>query len=373
MAGFSFSKILKASGNEFLTKAGDARGVIDEWISTGSYSLNALVSGDIFKGIPNNRAIMFAGEESVGKTLFTQFICKQSMSSKYRPLYFDTEGSVDETAFTPQGFVKNKDYEILPIKTIEDLRIQAYKMIDAYKEYYQELTTPEAYAAREKLLFVVDSIGMLTSNSAMKNLDKGEVKRDMSKQQLLRELFRDITMDMSVLKIPMILVNHTYDAIGAYVPTKVVSGGGGAKYGASTIISLTKTKARDKDKKQVGVIIKARATKSRFIRENKEVEMYLDFNKGLNPYYGLDQFLVDESIIARKSSNRNDYYLIYKGKTDKGDYPLIKNVVWKEPDVVAEILPLINEKVKAEFCFGEGENAIDDVFDDNSSGDLSPE
>lgn len=364
MAGFSLKKIVKASGNEYVTKAGDSRGIIDEWISSGSYSLNGLISGDIFKGIPNNRSIMFAGEESVGKTLFTQFICKQSMKSKYRPLYFDTEGSVDETAFAPGGYIKNEDYEILPVKTIEDLRIQAYQMINAYKEYYLEQNTDELYKAREKLLFVVDSIGMLTSASAVKNLDRGEVKRDMSKQQLLRELFRDITMDMSVLKIPMILVNHTYDAIGAYVPTKIVSGGGGAKYGASTIISLSKTKFRDKDKKQIGVIIKAKATKSRFIRENKEVEIYLDFAKGLNPYYGLDQFLVDESIIARKSSNRNDYYLIYKGKVDKGDYPLIKSVVWNHPEIIKDILPLINEKVKSEFCFGEGENPKDDLFDD---------
>jgi hypothetical protein len=193
---------------------------------------------------------------------------------------------------------------------------------------------------------------MLTSGGAIKNLEKGEVKRDMSKQQMLRELFRDITMDMSVLKVPLIPVNHVYEVIGAYVPTQAVSGGGGAKYGASTIITLKKKAERDVDKKQVGVIITARATKSRFVRENKEVEIYLNFETGINPYYGLDQFLKDETIIKRKSANRHDYYLVYKGLNEKGEYPLINGVVWKHPEIVKEILPLINERVKAEFGFG---------------------
>lgn len=363
---FNFGKIIAAAGNEYVTKAGDSRGIIDEWISTGSYALNALCSGDIFKGIANNRSTMFAGIESVGKSLFTKFICNEAMKMKYRVIYFDTEGAVDETTFTPFGWEKGKDFDILPVKTIEDLRVQVYAILSKYKEYYNELDNAN-YASRDKLLFVVDSIGMLTSGGAIKNLEKGEVKRDMSKQQMLRELFRDITMDMSVLKIPLIPVNHVYEVIGAYVPTQAVSGGGGAKYGASTIITLKKGKARDKDKKQVGVIITARATKSRFVRENKEVEIYLDFTTGINPYYGLDQFLADGEIIARKSPTRHDYYLVYKGKDEKGEYPLIKDVVWKHPDIVNEILPLINEKVKSEFGFGgtgvsNGNESEDDIL-----------
>ena len=82
------------------------------------------------------------------------------------------------------------------------------------------------------------------------------------------------------------------------------------------------------------------------------MQIYLDFHKGINPFYGLDQFLADETIIKRKSANRHDYYLVYKGKDEKGEYPLIKDVVWKHPEIVNEILPLINEKVKEVFGFG---------------------
>lgn len=362
--GFNFSKIVAAAGNEYMTKAGDIRGITDEWISTGSYALNALISGDIFKGIPNNKATMFAGIESVGKSLFTKFICNNAMKMGYRVVYFETEGAVDEDTFKPLGWVKDEHYQILPVKTIEDLRTQAYSVVEKYKEYYKKEVTDSNYKDRAKLLFVVDSIGMLSSKGAEKNLDKGEVKRDMTKQQQLRELFRDLCIDLSVLKIPFIPVNHVYEVIGAYVRTQAVSGGGGGKYGASTIISLKKKAARNNDKKQIGAIITANNPKSRKTVENTEVEIYLNFEKGINPYYGLDKFLEDETIIKRKSPRSPEYLLVYKGQNEKGEYPSVNGVVWKHPEVINEILPLINEKVKELFEFGGSGLADDGSFAD---------
>ena len=369
---FNFGKMIEASGNEYVTKAGDKRGVIDEWISTGSYALNGLISGSIYKGIPNNRSVMFAGIEAVGKSLFTKFICNSAMNMKYHPVYFDTEGSVDEDTFADLGRIKNKDYEILPVKTIEDLRVQIYKIIDSYKEYYKSLTDEE-YVDRDKLLMVVDSIGMLSSSANIKNLEKGEVKRDLTKQQALRELFRDITMDLNVLKIPLIPVNHVYESIDPYSEKFKVSGGGGGRYGASAILTLAKKKARDKDKKQVGVIITATAAKSRFVRESSKVEIYLDFNKGLNPYYGLDQFLEDEDILAKKRG-KDEYFMIYKGKTENGEYPTLVGVPWKNKEVIPEILPLIDKKVQDSFSFGgsginETEDYLEDDLEDNLEGE----
>lgn len=346
---FNFGKIIESAGNEYVTKAGDKRGIIDEWISTKCYALNGLIGGSIFKGIPNNRSVMFAGIEAVGKSLFTKFICNSSMDMKYHPVYFDTEGSVDEETFEEFGRVKGKDYDILPVKTIDELRVQMYKILDGYKDYYKDITDAD-YEDREKLLFVIDSIGMLTSSGNIKNLEKGEVKRDMSKQQSLRELFRDVTMDMGVLKVPLIPVNHVYETIDPYGEKFKVSGGGGARYGASSIITLAKKKARDKDKKQVGVIITATATKSRFVREGSKVEIYLDFKKGLNPYYGLDQFLDDDDILSKKRG-KDEYFMIYKGKVN-GEYPTLVGTPWKDKDVVNEILPLIDQKVKDNFGFG---------------------
>jgi len=361
---FNFSKIVASAGNEYLTKAGDLRGITDEWISTGSYILNALISGDMFKGIPNNKATMFAGIESVGKSLFTKFICHNAMKMGYCVVYFETEGAVDEDTFKPLGWIKDVHYQILPVKTIEDLRLQSYAIVDKYKEYYNKEVNESNYAQRFKLLLVVDSIGMLSSKGAEKNLDKGEVKRDMSKQQQLRELFRDLCVDLSVLKIPLIPVNHVYEVIGAYVPTQAVSGGGGGKYGASTIISLKKKAAKNDDKKQIGIFITAKNPKSRKTLENSEVDIYLNFENGINQYYGLDAFLEDETIIKRKSPRSTEYLLIYKGANAKGEYPTIEGVVWKHPEVVKEILPLINEKVKERFSFGGSGLASEDYVEE---------
>lgn len=360
---FNFGKIISATGNEYVTKAGDLRGIIDEWISSNSYALNGLIGGSIFKGIPNNRSVMFAGIEAVGKSLFTKFICIQAMSMGYFPVYFDTEGAVDEDTFAGSGKVKGVDYEILPVKTIDDLRVQMYKMIDEYKEYYDSLNDEE-YPKRSKLLFVIDSIGMLTSAGNIKNLEKGEVKRDMSKQQSLRELFRDVTMDMGRLKIPLIPVNHVYETIDPYGEKFKVSGGGGARYGASSIITLAKKKARDKDKKQIGVIITATAAKSRFVREGSKVEIYLDFQKGLQPYYGLDQFLDDGDILEKKRG-KEEYFMIYKGKDEKGEYPTLVGSPWKKENraIAEEILPLIDKKVQETFGFGsDGTSSEDDDY-----------
>lgn len=370
---FNFGKIISATGNEYVTKAGDKRGIIDEWISSNSYALNALIGGSIFKGIPNNRSVMFAGIEAVGKSLFTKFICVQAMNMNYHPVYFDTEGAVDEDTFIESGKVKGVDYDILPVKTIDDLRVQMYKIIDSYKEYYDSLTEEE-YASREKILLVIDSIGMLTSAGNIKNLEKGEVKRDMSKQQSLRELFRDVTMDLGRLKIPLIPVNHVYETIDPYGEKFKVSGGGGARYGASSIITLAKKKARDKDKKQIGVIITATAAKSRFVREGSKVEIYLDFQKGLQPYYGLDQFLDDGDILEKKRG-KDEYLMIYKGKNEKGEYPTLVGSPWKKEnkEVAQEILQLIDNKVLDTFGFGSSGTSEDEedefLSDDTTTGE----
>jgi hypothetical protein len=153
---FNFGKIVEAAGNKYVTKSGDVRGIIDEYISTKCYALNALVSGSIYGGIPNNRSTMFAGIEAVGKSLFTKFICDSSMKMKYHPCYFDTEASVDENTFKSLGWTKGEHYDIFPVKTIDDLRVQMYLMLDKYKEYYDSLS-PEEYADREKILSIDSS------------------------------------------------------------------------------------------------------------------------------------------------------------------------------------------------------------------------
>ena len=136
-------------------------------------------------------------------------------------------------------------------------------------------------------MFVLDSLGMLSTEKEIRDaLDEKNV-RDMTKAQLVKGTFRMLTLKLGQAKIPMLVTNHTYDVVGAYVPTKEMGGGSGLKYAASTIVYLSKKKEKD-GKEVIGNIIKAKTHKSRLTKENRQVEVRLYYDeRGLDKYYGL--------------------------------------------------------------------------------------
>ena len=136
-------------------------------------------------------------------------------------------------------------------------------------------------------MFVLDSLGMLSTEKEITDALNDKQVRDMTKSQLVKGAFRMLTLKLGQANIPLIVTNHTYDVIGSYVPTKEMGGGSGLKYASSTIIYLSKKKEKDKTE-VVGNIIKAKTAKSRLSRENKQVEIRLYYDeRGLDRYYGL--------------------------------------------------------------------------------------
>ena len=136
-------------------------------------------------------------------------------------------------------------------------------------------------------MFVLDSLGMLSTEKEIRDALDDKQVRDMTKSQLVKGAFRMLTLKLGQAHIPLIVTNHTYDVIGSYVPTKEMGGGSGLKYAASTIIYLSKKKEKDKTE-VVGNLIKAKTAKSRLSKENKEVEIRLYYDeRGLDRYYGL--------------------------------------------------------------------------------------
>ena len=136
-------------------------------------------------------------------------------------------------------------------------------------------------------MFVLDSLGMLSTEKEITDALNEKNVRDMTKAQLVKGTFRMLTLKLGQAKIPMLVTNHTYDVVGAYVPTKEMGGGSGLKYAASTIVYLSKKKEKD-GKDVIGNIIKAKAAKSRLTKENKDVEIRLYYDeRGLDRYYGL--------------------------------------------------------------------------------------
>jgi len=272
-------EIVKEIGDEYTQIASD----IDEterFIDTGSYIFNGLISGSIFGGVSSNRITAIAGETSTGKTYFSLAIVKNFLDTHPDGycLYFDTEAAVNKGLLESRG-IDTTRLVVVNVVTVEEFRGKALKAVDIYLKSDEE--------NRKPCMFVLDSLGMLSTEKEIRDALDDKQVRDMTKSQLVKGAFRMLTLKLGQANIPLIVTNHTYDVIGSYVPTKEMGGGSGLKYAASTIIYLGKKKEKDKTE-VVGNIIKAKTVKSRLSRENKQVEIRLYYDeRGLDRYYGL--------------------------------------------------------------------------------------
>jgi RecA/RadA recombinase len=271
--------IVKEIGDDFTKLASD----IDEtesYVDTGSYVFNALVSGSIFGGVSGNKITAIAGESSTGKTFFSLAVVKNFLDSNPDGycLYFDTEAAVNKPLLESRGIDLTR-FVVVNVVTIEEFRNKALKAIDIYSKSPVE--------ERKPCMFVLDSLGMLSTSKEINDVLNDKEVRDMTKSQLIKGTFRMLTLKLGQANVPLIVTNHTYDVIGAYVPTKEMGGGSGLKYAASSIIYLSKKKEKD-GTEVIGNLIKAKTHKSRISKENKDVTIRLYYDeRGLDRYYGL--------------------------------------------------------------------------------------
>ena len=263
-------------------------------IDTGSYILNAAISGSLYGGVPNNKISAFAGESATGKTFFVLGVLKQFLADNAEGgvIYFDTEAAVTKQMMEERG-IDTKRVIISEPCSIEEFRTNATRILTTYIERGKDAPP---------MMMVLDSLGMLSSAKELADTEAGTDKRDMTKAQLLRGTFRVLSLKLAKANVPLLVTNHVYDVIGAYVPTKEISGGSGLKYAASSIVMLGKKK--DKEGTDViGNIIKATMHKSRFTKEQKKIEVKLSYDTGLDRYYGLLD-LAEKYDIIKKVSTR---------------------------------------------------------------------
>ena len=271
--------IVKEIGDEYTKLAADIDDT-ERYVDTGSYIFNGLVSGSIFGGVSGNKITAIAGESSTGKTFFSLAVVKNFLDSNPTGycLYFDTEAAVNKQLLESRGIDMTR-LVVVNVVTIEDFRSKALRAVDIYLKTSEEDRNP--------CMFVLDSLGMLSTEKEITDALNDKQVRDMTKSQLVKGAFRMLTLKLGQANVPLIVTNHTYDVIGSYVPTKEMGGGSGLKYAASTIIYLSKAKEKD-GKEVIGNIIKAKTHKSRLSKENKEVKIRLYYDeRGLDKYYGL--------------------------------------------------------------------------------------
>jgi RecA/RadA recombinase len=271
--------LIKEIGDEHASLASDISET-EEYVDTGSYVFNALVSGSIFGGISRNKITAIAGESSTGKTFFALSVVKDFLNRDPDAivLYFDTESAITPSLLTDRGIDTDR-LVVLNVVTIEEFRTKALQCVDKYMKQDPD--------DRQPMMFVLDSLGMLSTEKEINDALADKQVRDMTKSQLVKGAFRMLTLKLGQANVPLVVTNHTYDVIGAYVPTKEMGGGSGLKYAASSIIYLSKTKEKD-GKEVIGNLIKAKTVKSRLSKENQQavIRLYYDA-RGLDRFYGL--------------------------------------------------------------------------------------
>lgn len=289
---------------------------IDEWISTGNFLLNAQLSGSLFGGYPNSRSICVAGESGTGKTFLTLNACREAQKMGYNIIYMDSEAAVDED--TIKNFGVNPDaFRYQPISTPQEVRHFVANLCDTLKK------VKDKGNELPKIMLVLDSLGNLATNKERGDAMSGNDKKDMTKQQELRSLFRVITTDLAEMKIPFIFTNHTYASIGSFIPGQTISGGGGAIYNASVILQLSKAGLKEGAvgangyAMKTGIVVTSKPAKNRFARP-LPVKFHISFYKGMNPYVGLEEFINWENcgIQRGKLIAEKDFIKFFKEGTD---------------------------------------------------------
>ena len=305
----SFIKdLVKASGNEYANVVSDgvAAGDVDSFVDTGSYIFNALLSGSLYGGLPKNKITAIAGESATGKTYFALGMCKQFLDDNPEAavIYFESESAISKEMIEDRGIDSNR-IVIVPVVTVQEFRNQAINILDKYLE------TPED--KRPPMAMCLDSLGMLSTTKEIEHTAEGKETRDMTRAQVVKGAFRVLTLKLGRAGVPMIVTNHTYDVIGSMFPQKEMGGGSGLKYAASSIIYLSKKKEKE-GTEVVGNIIHCKNAKSRLTVENRMVDVRLNYETGLDRYYGLLDLALASGIF-KKASTRIE---LPSGKTEFG-------------------------------------------------------
>ena len=331
--------LINVSGNEYASKVSDGMlGKVNDYIDTGSYILNALLSGSIHKGLPSNKITAFAGESATGKTFFLLGIVKQFLTDNPSGgvLYFESESALTPEMIEERDIDKTRFIQ-LPVATIQDFAQQASRVVDKHIE-----------KSEAPLLLCLDSLGMLSTAKEVEDITEGANKVDMTKARIVKGAFRVLTLKLAKAGIPLLVTNHTYKQVGAMFPQDIMGGGSGLQYAASSIVFLSKRKEKV-GTDVIGNIIHCKNFKSRLAKENKKVDVLLTYDQGLNRYYGLLD-LAEKYDIIKKVSTR---YELPDGAKIFGKQ------IMEDPEkyFTDDIMEKLEIAAQKEFQYGINENA----------------
>ena len=328
--------VIKETGNEYGTIVSDGLATADVsgYVDTGSFIFNALCSGSLYGGLPQNKITALAGESATGKTFFVLGVCKAFLETdpEANVVFFESESAITKEMIESRD-IDSSRMVILPVTTVQEFRYQILAVLESYENDEE----------RKPLIICLDSLGMLSTTKEIEDTEAGKETRDMTRAQIVKATFRVLTLKLGKLGVPLILTNHTYDVVGSMFPQKEMGGGAGLKYAASQIIYLSKKKEKV-GTDIVGNIIHCKTYKSRLTKENQMVDVRLSYTKGLDRYYGLLD-LAEKHDIIKKVSTR---YELPDGSKQFG------KTINEDPEkyFTEEIMTQLEKAAKEEFCYG---------------------
>jgi len=254
---------------------------VTEWINTGNYHLNACVSGDMFRGWPNNRSCSIAGPSGTGKTFLVLNSIREAIALGYRIIFYDSEAAVDKEQMEKFG-IDTSMVNYQPMNTVQDFRTS----ITTITRKMQEVK--RAGGTVPKLMIILDSAGNLATAKEIEDAESGSGKSDMTRAKILKSIFRIIMTPLADLKIPFIFTNHTYQSQG-FISMQLAGGGTGPAYAASVVLMLNRAQLKDGTDK-VGIVVTAKPDKNRFAKPHP-IKFHLHFTEGMNKFVGLEQYV----------------------------------------------------------------------------------
>ena len=352
----NIKSLLKATGNKDGTIVGldgvMTDPVFDPYLS-GSYSLNGLLGGSIWSGISANKITAFAGEQGVGKTYFLLEAAKEFLETYPEGVfaYFDTEAATTAEMLADRvGHIDR--IMVIPVVTVQAIATQLSSLLTEWKK--ERKNNPKA-----RLFVGLDSLGNLSTEKEITDIEAGTGTKDMTRAQLLKGTFRALTVKFAMAQVPLVFTNHTYQGMDPF-SRKTMSGGGGPLFSASTIIFLTKKKISEGTGVKAiktGNIINMTLFKGRLTKEGSKAQTRLFFDSGLDPYYGLLP-------IAKK----HKVWPVSGGQCVIDGEKVAGAEIERNPEkyFTSDVLKLVDAACQKEFLYGSSQGEAEEVFEEES-------
>ena len=277
-----------------------------DWISTGNYALNYLISGDFNKGVPLGKVTVFAGESGAGKSYFASGnIVKAAQAQGIFVVLIDSENALDESWLHALGVDTDESKLLkLSMSMIDDVA----KTVSTFMKDYKALPDGE----RPKVLFVIDSLGMLLTPTDINQFDSGDLKGDLGrKPKALTALVRNTVNMFGSYNVGMVCTNHTYASQDMFDPDDKISGGQGFIYASSIVVAMRKLKLKEdldgnKTTTVNGIRAACKVMKTRYSKPFEAVQVKIPYETGMDPYSGLLDLFEAKGMLT-KQGNRLKY------------------------------------------------------------------